>query len=95
MDKRRDSRDIEKEVNQLRKEQAEKLKKLNDFEREYNTDKLLEDLQEYFGKEVDFNFDKIKEEVQEQDILKDLIDRAVKNETHPVIEFIRYTLQDL
>jgi hypothetical protein len=95
MDKRRDSRDIEREVNRLRKEQAEKLKKLHDFDKEYNSDKLLEDLQEYFGKEVDFNFDKIREEIQKQDILKDLIDRAVKKDTHPVIEFVQYTLKDL
>jgi hypothetical protein len=95
MNKRRDSRDIEREVNRLRKEQAEKLKKLHDFGEEYNSDKLLEDLQEYFGKEVDFNFNKIKEEIRKQDILKDLIDRAVKKGTHPVIEFVQYTLKDL
>lgn len=95
MDKKKNKKNIEKEIKQLEKEKSDKLKKLNDFKKEYNVDKLLEDLDIYFDQEVDFNFDKIKAEIQAQNKLKDLIAKACQKQTHPVVEFIQETLKDL
>ncbi|MFO8052839.1 MAG: hypothetical protein R6U54_02615 [Candidatus Omnitrophota bacterium] len=95
MSQQPDKRDIEQEIKRSREKKADKLKKLNDFDAEYNIDKLLEDLDSYFEGEVDFNLDKIKEEVQEQGRLEELIDQATKKQTHPVVEFIQQILKDL
>jgi hypothetical protein len=95
MSKQPDKRDVEQEIKKLQKKKADRLKKLNDFNAEYNIDKLLEDLDSYFEGEVDFNLDKIKEEVQEQGKLTELIKLAIKKQTHPVVEFIQQILKDL
>ncbi|MCF7887600.1 MAG: hypothetical protein K9L71_04240 [Candidatus Omnitrophica bacterium] len=95
MSKQPDKRDIEQEIKKLQKKKADKLKKLNDFNIEYNIDKLLDDLDSYFEGEVDLNLDKIKEEVQKQGKLTELVEQAVKKQTHPVVEFIQHALKNL
>ncbi|MCF7870299.1 MAG: hypothetical protein K9L69_02065 [Candidatus Omnitrophica bacterium] len=95
MSKQPDKRNIEQKIKKLQKKKADKLKELNDFNAEYNIDKLLEDLDNYFEGEVDFDLDKIKKEVQEQGKLTEFIKEAIKKQTHPVVEFIQQTLKDL
>lgn len=95
MNQQPDKPDIEAEIRRSKKRKADKLKKLNDFNAEYNIDKLLEDLDSYFEGEVDFNLDKIKEEVQKEGKLTELTKQAIKKQTHPVVEFIQQILKDL
>ncbi|MCF7872889.1 MAG: hypothetical protein K9L80_01610 [Candidatus Omnitrophica bacterium] len=95
MNQQPDKRDIRAEIRRSKKRKADKLKKLNDFNSEYNIDKLLEDLDIYFEGEVDFNLDKIKEDVQKRGKLTELVKQAINKQTHPVVEFIQQTLKDL
>ena len=67
---------------------------LNDFSSGYTVEKLIADLNAYFDNAVDFNQDKIRRALSSPDALQNLIDRALKNKTHPVNELICDMLRD-
>jgi len=95
MDKKKNKKDIEQIIKKSRRQRDDKIKKLNDFRKDYNSEEFLVDLENYFGKEVDFNLDKIKAEISKNGRLAGLVDKACKKQTHPVIEFIQQVLKDL
>jgi hypothetical protein len=76
------------DINAARKQTIEHWGKLTDFRNGYTVDRLIADLLVYFDNEVDFNLDKIREIVSADGKLQELIDRAIKNNSHPVSEFI-------
>jgi len=81
------------EKERARKEQEARLKRLNGFDHGYTAEKLLADLVVYFDGEVDFDREKIKEFMETPNVLENLVVLAKKNQTHPVVEFIRDMLR--
>lgn len=95
MDEERNNRDLEKEIAQSRKERNAKLSKLNCFDKEYNSDKFMADLESYFEGEVDFNLERIKKEIEQEGKLQEIIEKALQKDTHPVVEFVKDLMKDL
>ncbi len=79
----------EKRVERFREKRKNKIRELNDFDKDYDVDKFISDLEKYFENEVDFNLDKIREEVRKQRNLEKFIHQALQKKTHPVVEFVQ------
>ena len=82
------------EIKQLRQERRAKFGDLSDFHSEYTAKQLLADLAVYFDNEIDFDMDKIKMEASRPGVLKSIVENALKNNTHPVSEFLKYLVKN-
>ncbi len=85
----------DKEINLKRYTEKLKLKQLGDYRNGYNSDEFIEDLVKYFDGEVDFNLAKIRQEIEIPQRLPHFIAQAKKNNTHPVVEFVKELFKDI
>ena len=85
--------DYNKEKSQ--KERKERLKSLGGFDSDYTVRQFLIDFAVYFEDNPDIDLDRIKEEVEKPGKLKQLIDKAKQNNSHPVSEFVKELLLDI
>ena len=82
------------EIKAQREERKLKFGKLHDFKAEYTVDQLMADLAVYFDNEVDFDIKKLRLEASRQGVLKAIVEAALKNDTHPVSEFLKYLVKN-
>jgi len=81
------------EIKLKREERKQKFGQLHDFKSEYTVDQLIADLTVYFDNEVDFDLKKLRAQASRPGILKSIVEAAVKNNTHPVSEFLKYLVK--
>ncbi|MFH1519526.1 MAG: hypothetical protein ABIE75_03035 [Candidatus Omnitrophota bacterium] len=72
-----------------------KFKQLGDYRNSYNSDESIEDLVKYFDGQVDFNLAKIGQKIEAPQRLPRFIAQAKKNNTHPVVEFVKELFIDI
>jgi len=80
---------------ELRRNRAEKITRLTAYQKNYTVDIFMKDLNVYFDNEVDFNLDKIHREIEKPGRLNNLIAKARKKNTHPVVEFLKELFENL
>ncbi len=85
----------DKELSSYRRIRKQKLTQLSDYQAAYNVDKFIVDLKRYFDDEVEFNLEKIHQTISKDEKLAELIRRANKNSTHPVVEFVQDIFKDI
>ncbi len=83
------------DIESNRKLNRNKIAELNTFLKGYDIDKFMQDLKDFYDNEVDFNFDKISDMLNKPGKLDTLINRAKKNNSHPVIEFVQDIFKEL
>jgi predicted P-loop ATPase len=81
------------EIKLKREERKLKFSKLHDFKTEYTADQLLADLAGYFDNEIDFDLKKLRIEASRPGVLKSVVEAALKNNTHPVSEFLKHIVK--
>lgn len=95
MEEHHKDNELAKEIEQSRQRREAKIAKLNSFEKGYDVDTFISDLESYFEGEVDFNLAKIKEEIARLGNLEEIVNSAIQNKTHPVVEFVQKMFKSL
>ena len=85
----------QKEIERYRKTQQARIAALSGFKSDYNWEIFMKDFITYFEADQDFNLEKIQEVIKDPLKLGHLVQRATKNNTHPVIEFVQDLFKDL
>jgi hypothetical protein len=85
----------EPEKNPYIRRRAEIFSRLSNYRGDYTVEQFMSDFLIYFDDPSDFNLQKIREYVESQGKLPALIDKARKNNTHPVAEFVRDLFREL
>ncbi|MFA7677624.1 MAG: hypothetical protein WCY34_05575 [Candidatus Omnitrophota bacterium] len=89
------SKDRNDQIEKQRRAQQEKIARMSGYLENYSVEKFLEDIKIYFDGEVDFNIAKIRLALETDNALKELIAKAKRNKTHPVVEFLKELFYDL
>ncbi|MDD3297209.1 MAG: hypothetical protein PHU64_07645 [Candidatus Omnitrophica bacterium] len=89
------SKDRDDRIEKQRRAQREKVDQLSDYLKGYSIEMFLEDIKVYFDNEVDFDMAKIRLAIETGEKLNKLIDKAKKNKTHPVVEFLKELFSEL
>jgi len=88
------SQDKELNIESWRKAKKNKISSLKDYQSNYSIDDFMIDFCRYFEEE-DFDLKKIREFIEPPGKLTQIINKAKKNSTHPVTEFIKELFKTL